>query len=101
MSSAGGGAIRTARSGGVVFPVLQSIVHAAFDQPDNAATRVRVYAATAGALMRWEPRLRLSRVRWQSSSGAGQAVMQIEGVYTPRGRAAQPVNLPIELGATA
>lgn len=26
------------------------------DQPDNGATRVRIFAATAGALMRWEPR---------------------------------------------
>ncbi|WP_439587659.1 GPW/gp25 family protein [Hydrogenophaga sp.] len=82
------------RSYGSLLPQL-------IDQPDNPATRVRVYAATAGALMRWEPRLRLSRVRWQASTRPGQVLLQIEGVYTPQGRAAQPVNLPIELGATA
>lgn len=78
-----------------------SLLPQLIDQPDNAATRVRVYAAAAGALMRWEPRLRLSRVRWQGSARPGQALLQIEGVYTPQGRAAQPINLPIELGATA
>ena len=37
----------TARSGGVVFPVLQSIVHAAFDQPDNAVRRTRGFLTLA------------------------------------------------------
>lgn len=32
------------------------------DQPQNSATAVRLYAATASALMRWEPRLRISRL---------------------------------------
>jgi phage baseplate assembly protein W len=49
------------RSFGSLLPEL-------IDQPDNAATRVRVFAAVAGALMRWEPRLRISRV--QLASGA-------------------------------
>ena len=71
------------RSYGSLLPQL-------IDQPNHPATRVRVYAATAGALMRWEPRLRLSRVSWQSSARPGQALLQIEGVYTPQGRAAQP-----------
>ncbi len=79
-----------------------SLLPQLIDQPDHAATRVRVYAATAGALMRWEPRLRLSRVRWQATGRPGQALLQIEGLYTPQGNAApQPVSLPIELGASA
>ncbi len=78
-----------------------SLLPQLIDQPDHGATRVRVYAAVAGALMRWEPRLRLARVRWEASSRPGQAAVRIEGVYTPNGRAAQPVNLPIDLGATA
>jgi phage baseplate assembly protein W len=52
------------RSFGSLLPEL-------IDQPDNAATRVRVFAAVAGALMRWEPRLRISRV--QLASGAPRA----------------------------
>lgn len=52
------------------------------DMPDNGATRVRLYAATAGALMKWEPRLRLSRVRLFSGTRPGQVVLDVEGVYT-------------------
>ena len=32
------------------------------DQPDNPRTRLAIYAATAMALLRWEPRVRLTRV---------------------------------------
>jgi phage baseplate assembly protein W len=32
------------------------------DAPANALTRSRIYAATATALARWEPRIRLTRV---------------------------------------
>ena len=32
------------------------------DQPDNPRTRLAIYAATAMALLRWEPRVRLPRV---------------------------------------
>ena len=39
-----------------------SLVPELIDQPDNEATQVRLFSAVAGALMRWEPRLRLSRV---------------------------------------
>lgn len=33
------------------------------DQPFNDATRLRLYGATALALMRWEPRIRLIRAQ--------------------------------------
>jgi phage baseplate assembly protein W len=39
-----------------------SLLSTLIDQPFNGATRVRLYAATAQALMRWEPRLRVRRV---------------------------------------
>jgi uncharacterized protein len=32
------------------------------DQPDNPRTRLAIYAATAMALLRWEPRVQLTRV---------------------------------------
>ena len=32
------------------------------DQPDNGATRVRLYAATVAALLKWEPRIKVTRV---------------------------------------
>lgn len=51
------------------------------DQPDNGATRVRIYAATAGALMRWEPRLRITRLAYTMGQRPGQVVLDLEGAY--------------------
>ena len=66
------------------------------DQPDNAATRVRVHAATAAALMRWEPRLRLSRVALLTGLRPGQVVLDLEGFYiTSTG--VQPLGLQVDL----
>ena len=58
------------------------------DAPNNGATRVRLYAAAATALMRWEPRLKLSRVQLStdvSETGAGVQVLDIEGTTTESG----------------
>lgn len=73
------------------------------DMPDNGATRVRLYAATAGALMKWEPRLRLSRVRLFSGTRPGQVVLDLEGVYTPPGqrRSVLGLRVPLQMGAAA
>ena len=73
------------------------------DMPDNGATRVRLYAATAGALMKWEPRLRLSRVRLFSGTRPGQVVLDVEGVYTPPGqrRSVLGLRVPLQMGAAA
>lgn len=62
------------------------------DQPDNGATRVRIYAATATALMRWEPRLKLSRVSLGYGTRPGQVVLDIEGA-TSSGAIAMQVPL--------
>lgn len=51
------------------------------DQPDNAATRLRCYAAIASALMKWEPRLRVTRVGMTSGDKPGQAVVDLQGEY--------------------
>ena len=58
------------------------------DAPNNLATRVRLYAAAATALMRWEPRLKLTRVQLStdvSETGAGVQVLDIEGTTTESG----------------
>ncbi|WP_046059703.1 GPW/gp25 family protein [Paracidovorax citrulli] len=39
-----------------------SLLPELIDQPDNPATEIRLFAAAAGAIMRWEPRLRVMRV---------------------------------------
>lgn len=65
------------------------------DQPQNAATRVRLYAAAASALMTWEPRLRLSRISYSVDGSKG--VLDLEGEDAGTG---QPLNLrvPLQLG---
>lgn len=73
------------------------------DQPDNGTTRVRAYSAVAGALMKWEPRLRLSRVQMFSGNQPGQVVLEIDGIYTPPGVAASVLALrvPVQMRAAA
>lgn len=52
------------------------------DTPDNASNRVRLIAATATALMRWEPRLALNRVRVASGATPGKLLFAIDGQVT-------------------
>ena len=68
------------------------------DQPLNGLTRLRVFAATAVALARWEPRLRLTRVAFASAGADGQAVITIDGERTDR---PAPVRLAIPLSIYA
>jgi phage baseplate assembly protein W len=67
------------------------------DAPNNGATRVRLYAAIATALMQWEPRLRLTRVQLSddlTDTGAGVQVVDIEGTTTETD---EPVSTRIQL----
>lgn len=70
------------------------------DAPFNDATRLLAYAATAMALMRWEPRIRLSRVQLSLGDAPGQAVLDLEGTRTDSN---EPLSLrvPLALGAAA
>ncbi len=71
------------------------------DHPDNGATRVRLYAATAGALMQWEPRLRISRVQLFSGQTPGQVVLEVQGVRLREGQQPTDISLrmPLQLRA--
>ncbi|MDI3355697.1 GPW/gp25 family protein [Pseudomonas sp. UYIF39] len=70
------------------------------DAPFNPETRMLCYAATATALIRWEPRLRLSRVQFSDMTVQGNVVIDIEGTRVDTN---EPLNLqvPLKLGATA
>ncbi len=83
------------RSYGSLLPEL-------VDHPDNGATRVRLIAATAGALMRWEPRIRVSRIRLKAGARAGQLLVELEGTYRPLRGARAPIALvlPLQLRAS-
>ena len=59
------------------------------DAPLNAATLVEIYAATAEALVRWEPRLRIQQVQARSV-GTGKIEVDLSAIYLPAG---QPVFL--------
>lgn len=59
------------------------------DRPLNAATLVEIFAATAEAVLRWEPRLQVQRVQARSIS-AGSIEVDLEAIYVPTG---QPVFL--------
>lgn len=70
------------------------------DAPFNDATRLQAYAAVAMALMRWEPRIRLSRVQLSLGEQPGQAYLDVEGNRTDSN---EPLSLrvPLALGAAA
>lgn len=63
------------------------------DHPDNGVTRLRMMAATASALMRWEPRVRISRVQFASGPQPGQLTLELSGQYL----GAQGDALPLQL----
>lgn len=54
------------------------------DRPMNAALQMDIYAATAEALDRWEPRFRLAFVRI-TDAAPGRITMRLEGEYLPEG----------------
>lgn len=49
------------------------------DNPTGELLKVELFAATAEALVKWEPRFRLDRVYLQSASEAGKIVLALEG----------------------
>ncbi|UVS95936.1 GPW/gp25 family protein [Burkholderia glumae] len=76
------------------------------DAPNNGAERTRLYAAIATALMRWEPRLVLTRVQLTidddtvDEAYAGQQFIDIEGYTTVSGDAVR-ARIPLDKGHVA
>ena len=59
------------------------------DRPINALTLTQIYAATAAALQKWEPRLKVTRVQaapLPSEISQGRISIDLEGEYLPEGR---------------
>lgn len=77
-----------------------SLLPELIDQPLNGATIVRLYAATAAALMRWERRVRLSRVRLVLGSAPGSATLDLEGSFVDSNEPLA-LSVPLRLGASA
>jgi phage baseplate assembly protein W len=66
------------------------------DAPMNAATRQLIVAASAGAIVRWEPRIKLSRLQVGGARADGTLTLQIEGARADLPGQA-PLNLTIAL----
>jgi len=72
------------------------------DAPLNAATRIRLYAATALAILRWEPRLSLTRVAIEAGPAGysnGSVSIVVEGKRADRPAASAATSLTIPLRA--
>jgi phage baseplate assembly protein W len=71
------------------------------DQPMNGLGRMRLFAAVATALARWEPRIRLTRVQIASDDEAraagGSFAISIEGVSTEEPSPNQLIRFAIPL----
>ena len=74
------------------------------DSPLTPATLTDIYAAANEALARWEPRLRVERIKVSAadegktpapgSAASGQVLIDLAGVYLPTGPfSSQPVRL--------
>ena len=57
-----------------------SLIPDLIDQAMNPAGRIRIFAATAAAIARWEPELRLSRVQLTRADEAGAFALQLDAV---------------------
>lgn len=73
------------------------------DQPGNAITRQLMFAATAVALSRWEPRLTLTRVDVSADNRDGKVIIAIEGQRRdlPAANDRVLLSIPIRRGGVA
>lgn len=67
------------------------------DGPVNPLMRLRLFAATAVAIQRWERRIRLTRVALESASSDGSATLGITGETIEAGVPTELVRLSIPL----
>jgi len=70
------------------------------DQPGNQANRLRAYAAITMSLMRWEPRVRISRVQLTNATLAGQHELTVDTTIIDSNEQ-QSISIPLSLGAAA
>lgn len=80
-----------------------SLVPYLIDQPDNAATQLRLVAAVTSAVMKWEPRVHLTRVSiGHDVQQPGRAEIQLRGRYNiPALPAPQALKVGITISGAA
>ena len=74
-----------------------SLVPELLDQPDNARTRIRIFAASALALQRQEPRLKAAQFALVSGDRPGTATLTIAGRRTDTAQPNKGVSLSVPL----
>ncbi|MBR7777372.1 GPW/gp25 family protein [Undibacterium rugosum] len=76
-----------------------SLLFELIDQPHNGITQLRLYAATATALLRWEPRLKLTQVNIYRTDVPGRVLLELKGKLVQSQQSDQ-INLSIPLTVT-
>lgn len=74
-----------------------SLLPELIDQPFNGATQMKLYGATATALMRWEPRIRLTKIGIALGNAPGEFVLDLEGRRTDVAPSTEYTRLTIPL----
>lgn len=74
-----------------------SMIPELIDQPGNPVNRLRLMAATVGVVARWEPRVRITRVAFDSDMG-GNFVVDMDAVRIDGPRSGEPVRLAVDVG---
>lgn len=69
------------------------------DHPFNDVTCLRVYSGAVMALMRWEPRVSLSRVQFLGANLQGKSVLDLEGSVVDSNEPFS-LSLPLQLGGS-
>lgn len=81
----------------VMRPEYGSEIFEWLDSPLEQEQLVEIYAATAKAIERWEPRLRLTRIHATGATASpGHLIIDLEGIYVPSSqdlRSARPIRL--------
>ena|ERR1035437_8937054 len=68
----------------VMRPNYGSKLFSLVDAPMNSTNILALFSATAQALKRWEPRIKITRVRGVSAE-PGRLELVVEGLYLPDG----------------
>lgn len=92
-----GDILRTAVGSRVARREYGSLASELVDQPGNDLGRMRLIAAVAGAIARWEPRLILTRVGFTEASAAGGFALLVEGDRTDQPDARDPARFTLPL----
>lgn len=71
-----------------------SLVPELIDHPSNPANVLRLQAASIMAILRWEPRVRITRTAFAVGFD-GTATLELEGERRDGQRAGQPLNLSV------